>query len=159
MPANPTVFISYSWDDEARKEWVRQLATQLRGDGLDARLDYWHAVPGDQLPGFMEREIRESDYVIIVCTPGYKMKSEARIGGIGYEGGIMAAEVFYRQNHRKFIPILARGSWAESAASWLSGKNYIDLSAARYAAGYEELRKTIYGTRAQPPHLRLASTL
>ena len=66
MPANPTVFISYSWDDEAHKEWVRQLATKLRHDGVDARLDHWHAVPGDQLPGFMEREIRDNDYVVIV---------------------------------------------------------------------------------------------
>jgi hypothetical protein len=62
MPSHPTVFISYSWDDEAHKEWVRQLATQLRADGVDARLDHWHAVPGDQLPEFMEREIRGSDY-------------------------------------------------------------------------------------------------
>ena len=153
MPTHPKVFISYSWDDEAHKEWVRQLATQLRAEGVDARLDHWHAVPGDQLPEFMEREIRDSDYVIIVCTPSYKAKSEARVGGVGYEGGIMTAEVFAKQNHRKFIPVLARGSWAESAASWLSGKNYIDLSAARYAAGYKELRKTIYGARAQPPPL------
>ena len=72
MPANPTVFISYSWDDEAHKEWVRQLATKLRHDGVDARLDHWHAVPGDQLPGFMEREIRDNDYVVIVCTHAHR---------------------------------------------------------------------------------------
>jgi hypothetical protein len=47
----PKVFISYSWDNEAHKEWVRQLATQLRADGVDARLDHWHAVPGDRLTG------------------------------------------------------------------------------------------------------------
>ena len=46
MPGNPKVFISYSWDDEARKEWVKELATQFRADGVDARLDHWHAVPG-----------------------------------------------------------------------------------------------------------------
>jgi hypothetical protein len=36
-------------DDEAHKEWGRQLATQLRADGVDARLDT--GIPGDQLPG------------------------------------------------------------------------------------------------------------
>ena len=35
MPTHPTVFISYSWDDDAHKEWVRQFATQLRADGVD----------------------------------------------------------------------------------------------------------------------------
>jgi hypothetical protein len=43
MPTHPTVFISYSWDDEAHKGWVRQLATQLRHDGVDTRLDHWGA--------------------------------------------------------------------------------------------------------------------
>jgi hypothetical protein len=42
--ANPTVFISYFWDDDAHKEWVKELATQLRADGVDARLDHRLAV-------------------------------------------------------------------------------------------------------------------
>lgn len=58
MATHPTAFISYSWDDEKHKEWVRGLGTQLRSDGVEARLDHWHTVPGDQLPEFMEREIR-----------------------------------------------------------------------------------------------------
>jgi hypothetical protein len=154
MTAHPTVFISYSWDDEAHKGRVKQLATQLRADGVDARLDHWYAVPGDQLPQFMEREIRDNDYVIIVCTPKYKEKSDKRIGGVGYEGDIMTGEVFTGKNDRKFIPVLAKGSWAESAASWLRGKSYIDLSTdAQYATGYQELRATIFGTRTQPPPL------
>jgi hypothetical protein len=50
MPTHPKVFISYSWDDLAHKEWVKELAIQLRADGVAPRLDHWHAVPGDQLP-------------------------------------------------------------------------------------------------------------
>jgi hypothetical protein len=48
MSTHPTVFISYSWDDEVHKDWARVLATQLRADGV-VRLDHWHAVPGDRL--------------------------------------------------------------------------------------------------------------
>ena len=33
-PAAPTAFISYSWDDEPHKEWVRGLAARLRRDGI-----------------------------------------------------------------------------------------------------------------------------
>ena len=92
----------------------------------------------------MEREIRDNDYVIIVWTPQYKAKSEGRMGGVGYEGDIMTAEVFAKRNHRKFIPVLARGTWAESAPAWLSGKNYVDLSdTARYAERYQNLLTTI----------------
>jgi transcriptional regulator with XRE-family HTH domain len=154
MPSNPTAFISYSWDDEAHKEWVRRFAAQLRADGVDARLDHWHAVPGDQLPEFMEREIRDSDFVVVVCTPGYRTKSETRVGGVGYEGGIMTAEVFTSQNHRKFIPVLARGTWDESSPSWLKGKYYIDLTLpSRREAQYHELLSTILNIRDKPPPL------
>src|SRR5271166_4240074 len=103
------------------KAWVRELATRLRADGINVHLDHWDTVPGDQLPQFMERKIRDNDYVIIVCTPKYKSKSEGRTGGVGYEGDIMTAEVFTRQNHEKFIPVLARGTRTEAAPSWLTG--------------------------------------
>lgn len=151
MPTHPTAFISYSWDDEKHKTWVRELATRLRADGIDVHLDHWHTVPGDQLPEFMEREIRNNDFVLIICTPKYKTKSDGRTGGVGYEGDIMTAEVLTRQNDRKFIPVHARDTWAESAPSWLLGKRHVDLSdAARYASGYQDLLATILGTGPNP---------
>ena len=106
----PKAFMSYSWDDDQHKEWVASLATNLRDNGIETILDQWHAVPGDQLPEFMERQIRENDYVLIICTPNYRLKSDGRKGGVGYEGDIMTAEVHNQRNHRKFIPILARGT-------------------------------------------------
>ncbi|MDC0275838.1 toll/interleukin-1 receptor domain-containing protein [Verrucomicrobiales bacterium] len=108
--SNPKAFVSYSWDDAPHKERVATLATELRGDGIETMLDQWHAIPGDQLPAFMEKEIRENDYVLITCTPNYKLKTDERKGGVGYEGDIMTAEVHTQGNHRKFIPILAKGS-------------------------------------------------
>ena len=70
----------------------------------------------------MEKEIAKNDYVLIVCTPNYRLKSDERLGGVGYEGDIMTAEVLTKGNHRKFIPVLALGTWVESAPSWLKGK-------------------------------------
>ena len=101
----PRAFVSYSWDDNCHKEWVRTLATRLRSDGVETVLDQWHALPGDQLPEFMEAEIRNNDYVLIVCTPKYRLKSDERRGGVGYEGDIMTSEVLTLGNDRKFIPI------------------------------------------------------
>jgi hypothetical protein len=88
-----SVFISYSWDDDQHCEWVRKLAERLRADGVDVSIDRWVAVPGDQLPAFMERAIRENGFVVIVCTPRYKSRSDSREGGVGYEGDIMTSEV------------------------------------------------------------------
>lgn len=104
-----SAFISYSWDDDVHREWVRGLAARLRKDGVDVSIDRWAAVPGDQLPAFMERAIRENQFVVIICTPRYKRRSDAREGGVGYEGDIMAAEVMTSQNDRKFIPVLRSG--------------------------------------------------
>jgi hypothetical protein len=54
-----TVFISYSWDDEAHKEWALGLANRLRDDGIDAIIDQTHLNLGGDTPEFMEKSIRE----------------------------------------------------------------------------------------------------
>jgi TIR domain len=154
--SNSKAFVSYSWDDDSHKQWVAQLATDLRKDGIEAIIDQWHAVPGDQLPEFMEREIRENDYVLIICTPNYKLKSDQRKGGVGYEGDIMTAEMHIQRNHRKFIPILARGTWEQSAPSWLKGKFFVDLSNPdRMRENYSDLKSTVLGTRSVAPPVRV----
>jgi hypothetical protein len=147
-----TAFVSYSWDDEDHKKWVRELAARLRGDGITVALDQWELVPGDQLPAFMERSIRNSSYVLVVCTPGYKKRSDERKGGVGYEGDIITGELLTQQNHRKFIPILRAGEWEQAAPSWLKGKYHIDLRGEPYSeAHYQDLLTTLLGTRPQAP--------
>lgn len=147
-----TAFISYSWDSEQHREWVLALATRLRADGVETVLDQWHVVPGDQLPAFMEKAVRESNYVLIVCTPRFKERSEGRVGGVGYEGDIMTGEVLTTGNQRKFIPLLRAGEWTEAAPNWLAGKYHIDLRGEPYSESrYQDLLTTLLGTRAQPP--------
>jgi len=149
---SPKVFISYSWDSPEHKSWTKELATRLRGDGVDVTLDQWGVVPGDQLPKFMETAIRENSYVVIVCTPNYKTKSDERKGGVGYEGDIMTAEVLTQRNDRKFIAALRSGSWNTSMPTWLSGKYSIDLSGDPYSAEqYADLLVTLHNKREQAP--------
>ena len=148
----PSAFLSYSWDDDAHKEWVRTLAERLRADGVDVTLDRWATVPGDQLPAFMERAIRDNQFSVIVCTPRYKSRSDAREGGVGYEGDIMTAEVMTQRNNRKFIPVLRSGTWPQAAPSWLAGKYYINLSGDPYPErDYEDLVRTLLGIRETAP--------
>jgi hypothetical protein len=67
----PRVFLSYAWESGYR-EWVSQLATTLRADGIDARIDAWHMRDGQDFPSFMNAEVRSADKVLIlgraVCT-------------------------------------------------------------------------------------------
>src|SRR5262249_13347384 len=146
MANPPRAFISYAWGTQDENDWVRILATRLRGLGVDVTLDQWSATPGDQLPRFMETSVRENDYVLIVCTPKYKDKSDQRKGGVGYEGDIMSAEVMNFGNQRKFIPIHRSGKWNDAAPSWLHGKFYIDLSGEPYAEEhFNDLVTTLHG--------------
>jgi hypothetical protein len=150
----PTAFISYSWDDDAHKQWVHDFAARLRSNGIDVTLDRWHAVPGDQLPHFMEKAIRNNDYVIIVCTPKYRERSDSRTGGVGYEGDIITGEILTSRNHRKFIPVLRGENWEASAPLWLTGKYYVKLNDTPYSeTQYKDLIDTIHGIRPTAPPL------
>jgi hypothetical protein len=102
----------------------------------------------------MEKSVRENDYVLIICTSKYKSKSENRIGGVGYEGDIMTAEVLQNSNHRKFIPVLKSGTKETSIPSWLQGKYYVDLSnQSHYEKNYSDLKTTLLNARESAPKL------
>ncbi|MRG98181.1 toll/interleukin-1 receptor domain-containing protein [Polyangium spumosum] len=153
----PTVFVSYAWEDDV-KVWVRDFATRLRREGgVDVHIDQWHLAPGDPLPAFMENAVRTNDFVLLVCTPKYKAKSDARQGGVGYEGNIITGEVFAKANHRKFIPILRKGDWSSAAPSFLLGNVYIDFRGDPYTeSAYKDLLNTLHGRLERPPTLGLA---
>jgi hypothetical protein len=152
--STPTAFISYSWDDEDHRNWVKELATRLRSDGVDVTLDQWEAIPGDQLPQFMESAIRDNQYALIVCTENYKQKSDSRCGGAGYEGDIMSAELFTQRNQRKFIPIMRGSDRTASTPTWLSGKYSVDFSASPFSEEqYRDLLTTLHGARETAPPL------
>ncbi len=53
----PTAFISYSWDSDAHKTWVRQLAEKLRSRGVRVILDQWELSAGTDRTHFMESNI------------------------------------------------------------------------------------------------------
>ncbi|MHC2018041.1 toll/interleukin-1 receptor domain-containing protein [Methylobacterium sp. CM6247] len=81
----PSAFISYSWDDDDHKTWVRELSERLVINGVQVFLDQWHVKLGDSLTEFMERKLSECDFALVICTPNYRSRSQARRGGVGYE--------------------------------------------------------------------------
>ena len=152
MPNSPRAFISYSWDDEIHKQWVADLASDLRRDGVEAILDRWHPVSGDRLASLMAKENRDNDFVVVICTPNYRRKSEAGKGTVGFEGNIVTAGVAAQGDRRKFVPVLARGTWKDAAPSWVRRKRYADLSTKpKYAANYGDLIGMLLGKTASAP--------
>ncbi len=147
------VFLSYSWDSNDHKRWVASLATRLRSDGVNAVLDKWELVPGDNVSEFMERSVREADFVLIICTKSYKKRADHRTGGVGYEGDIMTAESFVLNNKRKFVPLLREGAWDESAPSWLLGRFYLDFGAEEFESEYKSLIDLLHNRAEKAPPL------
>ena len=135
------VFISYSWDSDSHKKWVREFSDALMANGVRTILDQRDLVLGELLPHFMERSIFQSNYVLIICTPEYRQKADARKGGVGYEESIITGDVFSNQNHTKYITILASRTWTESMPTWATGKYGVDLSARPYDD--EEFKKLL----------------
>ena len=146
MSAGPSVFISYSWRDADHRTWVLAFAERLRQDGVNVRLDQWYMRPGDDIPSFMEVAVRESEFVILVCTPEFKAAADNRTGGVGYESQVLTGEVFALAHWQKVIPILRQGSWAEAAPSYVLGRWYVDMRGEGVTEeGYSLVMRTLYG--------------
>ena len=60
------VFISYAWEDEEHKQWVRELATRLRNHRVDVILDQWEARIGDDLQLYMEQGLTDSHLILVI---------------------------------------------------------------------------------------------
>lgn len=138
------VFISYSWDNEKHKEWVRQLADKLISNGINAIIDVYEVQIGDSFTHFMEKHIDDSDYILVVLTPNYKTKSLERKGGVGYELQIISGEIINGTNRRKFLPILRNGSFDNSIPPHFKGISLIDFNKDNdFDTNLESLLRTI----------------
>lgn len=141
----PTVFISYSWDDEEHKQWVIDLAALLATKGINVILDRWEIRPGSLLPHFMELAVRSSDRVICVLTPNYKKKTDNLEGGVGVEYSIISAEIQTDVKTEKFIPLFRKGK-KEDVPTFLKGRAFVDMrEGTNFDESIEELVREIWG--------------
>lgn len=123
----PKVFVSYSHDDQAHKKWVLELAQRLRNSGIDAILDQFRVGLGDDLGGFMEKSVAESDRIIMVCTDTYVNKANDGLGGVGYEKMIMTAEYMNQIDSKKVIPLI-RQNGTHTVPTFLKSRLHINFS-------------------------------
>ncbi|MFL6262830.1 MAG: TIR domain-containing protein [Thermoanaerobaculia bacterium] len=75
-PTPPKVFISYSHDSAEHDEHVRALADRLCGEGVDCTIDQYDPHPREPWPRWMDRQIEEADFVLVVCTEIYLRRAK-----------------------------------------------------------------------------------
>jgi len=108
---NPTVFLSYSWDNEEHKNWILSLATKLIENGVKVLLDRYELGPGKNMLHFMDDAIKQADKVVMIFTPNYKLKADKREGGVGYEYSILNIDLYKTiASNNKYIPVLKEGT-------------------------------------------------
>lgn len=130
---------------------MNELGEKLESDGLEVTIDQWDVRPGDELALYMERAIKESDYVLIICSEGYKTKADNRVGGSGYEARLITSNILANQHIKKFIPIYVGGDWDKVAPEFIKGNMYVDLSkpigSVMFEQNYTDLLTTVCNVR------------
>lgn len=146
MPTVSQLFISYSHDSPEHKGRVLALAEQLRADGIDAMLDQFHPAPPEGWPLWMEKQIRDAEFVLLVCTETYLrrvMKEEPRGKGMGvtWESTIINSYLFESGVvNEKFIPVVLAEAGVEFIPRSLRPTTYYDVSA---ESGYNLLYRRL----------------
>jgi len=147
----PTCFVSYSRESSEHEAWVVRLVRDLFANGVEVTVDLGLR-PGASLTHYMEKAVRESDFVPIVCTPVYAHRANNRLGGVGYETAIVTGEIFASAPAHKFVPLLRRGAPSESLPTYLRDRLAIDFRADRqYRRALTELVRHLWNRPALPP--------
>ncbi len=144
MGETKKVFISYSWDNEAHKQWVLDLGDKL-SDYVHVFLDRYDLSVGKTMTKFMEKSVVDSDKVLLIMTPNYKVKADNRTGGVGYEYSMVTQELYAKADNDKFIPIRREGSYQESAPTFLSTLISHDMTdSLSFEKDFKELLRIIF---------------
>ena len=112
MEKSPKIFISYTHDSKDHIEKVLDISNKLRADGIDAILDQYEQSPPQGWPQWMDQNICNADFVLMVCTKNYYKRimgeEEKGIGlGIKWEGKLIYQHIYNSDSQsNKFIPII-----------------------------------------------------
>lgn len=151
------VFVSYTRTSETHAAWVKELATFLRANGIEARLDVWYLKPGMETPQWMSNELDLADRVLLVCDELYAQKADRRHGGVGWEIRIIQGDLLASQedNPDKYIPIIVTPELDAGTPKFLRGtfalhwpESVLDETRRR-----DELLRIIYHRQEEAPPL------
>lgn len=100
------IFISYCRSD-ADTDQIKQLKDKLQKDGFEVIIDDGVLRHGHEVTEFMEKSIRESKYILVICTSEYKNRADNRGSnptGVAYEARLLASHI--NKKTKIVIPII-----------------------------------------------------
>ena len=106
------VFISYTHDSSSHSRRVLNLSNWLRHEGFDCDIDQYHV--NENWPAWMERNIEQANFVLVICTPTYlrRWHNDEKPGvGLGaqWESLLTRQHLYFSAGlNNKFIPIVFR---------------------------------------------------
>ena len=160
MSGPPRVFISYSHDSDEHAERVLALADQLTADGIDVILDRYQPPPEKGWPRWMDQNIQNADFILMVCTETYyrRVMGEERPGtglGVRWEGNIIYNYIYHNTpSGSRFVPILFDGGKVTDIPTPLLGHSryhirQFDLSDEGYEGLYRHLTNQPFTLRPE----------
>jgi len=153
VPSTDEVFISYSHDSPEHIRAVLDLSNRLRADGVDAALDQYETSPPEGWPRWMDKKIRESKYVVLVCTETYyKRVMNQEKEGVGH-GVLWESNLVYQQLYdagsvnTKFVPVILRSADKRFVPDPLRGSTIHSLNT---PDGYDKVYAQLTDTALVP---------
>lgn len=155
--AAPKVLISYSHDSPEHAGHVLKLTSRLREDGIDCTIDQYVVVPEEGWPRWMDKRIRDANFVLIVCTETYYQRAmgdeqPGRGLGVRWEAHLIYQYIYGAgTTNTKFIPVLFEGGSPLHIPTPLQSTNHYFVDTME---GYEDLyRRLTNQARAIKPEL------
>ncbi|BDT73158.1 hypothetical protein os4_27060 [Comamonadaceae bacterium OS-4] len=148
MPQEEEVFISYSHDSELHMDRVRELSDRLRAEGVDCDIDQYHEAPPEGWPRWMAKKVRDSKFVLVVCSRPYQSRFEGleeKGKGLGakWEGSIIINELYEAEgSNTKFIPVIFDFADREFIPTPLRPTTYYNVGK---QSGFEDLYGRLTG--------------
>lgn len=150
---NPKVFISYSHQDAVYENKVLEFSNKLRSEGIDANIDLYEESPSEGWPRWMENQIRESDYVLVLSSKSYhdKFYSDKKGKGIAWEVNIIYQYLYDDcAETKKFIPVFFEAGEEQYIPTPIKSFTYYNVGTSE---GYNKLYWRLRGVNKteKPP--------
>lgn len=151
---NPKVFISYSHESGDHQDRVLQLSNKLRSEGIDCSLDQYEDSPPEGWPKWMDRQIKNSAFVLVVCTETYYnrvMGNDENGKGIKWESSLIYQHLYNAgANNTKFIPVIFKDGNFNFIPEPLQGATFYNVD---NNEEYEKLYWRLRGIKTVKPEL------
>ena len=146
-------FISYSWDSDEHKNWVRRFADELLNNGVAVTLDQYDLVIGQDRFKFMEQSISDADVVLCICTSAYVERANDREKGVGVETMLITPKFFSENPEKQVIPIVRRSDEQQPLTpDYMSSQIFLDFrNDSEFAERMDELLRHVFN---KPKHVK-----